>query len=135
MLSTALQDSEQIVQMSSRLVQHANVNEQVLRMFRFNTDEIYLPAFNLCLEEYFGDDDVEERCMNYIKSYDDEAKPRLEEDFGALIYQHVPLSVFTGVFTWIFWLIKWVVYLVDEKSVRSYYDGEWPDEVKGWFGW
>ena len=68
------------------MVQHANMSERVLKMFRFNTDEIYLPAFNLCIAEYFSGDEVEERCMNYIKTVDAEAKPRLEEDFGALIY-------------------------------------------------
>ena len=49
----------------------------------------------------------------------EKAKAQIDENFGDIVYAHVPLSVFTGVFTWIFWPIKFFAYLFDEESVKS----------------
>ena len=75
----------------------------------------------MCKMKAMMGESVGDKCEDVLDALDDYAKAMVDEKFGDIVYKHVPLSVFTGVFTWITWPIKYFVYLFDPMSVKSAY--------------
>lgn len=83
-----------------------------------NIDGVNMTMVKNCMWQKMNNN-ATQKCENFLKKVDERAKAQIDENFGDLVYAHVPLSVFTGVFTWIFWPIKFFAYLFDPNSVRS----------------
>ena len=99
-----------------------------------------------CFQQY-QDGRMNAKCKEVLKLVDGNTKNLIDENFGDIVYQHVPLSVFTGIFTYIFWPIKFFVYLFDADSVASAQDDQSLEkgdqkksakeakDKKWWFDW